>query len=254
MIPLSTIIAFAVAAVCTLLVPIVLLIILGVKRKISGLTLLIGATCFGLSQFCLRLPLINILSGQSWYRTLATNTILYVLVLALSAGLFEESARLICAHKLKNHRSYKDMISFGLGHGLCEVILLVGFSHINNIALCLLINSGGAIPGIAPELLETATAQLMSVNPAFILWGILERFSTVIFHIFATVLVFTGVKKGKLHYYFLALLAHTVMNFGVVLLAQFAGIAVSEIVLLIAAVPMGYSVMISKRSRDTNLQ
>ena len=42
----------------------------------------------------------------------------YVIVVGgLSAGLFEETARLVGAKLLKQHRTYKDMISFGLGHG-----------------------------------------------------------------------------------------------------------------------------------------
>jgi uncharacterized membrane protein YhfC len=202
-----------------------------------------------LSQYCLRIPLLNILSERSWYQTFAASGIPYILFLALSAGLFEEFARFGFAHKLKGHRSYKDMISFGLGHGLCEAILLVGFTHVNNTILCLMINSGAAIPGVAPALLETATAQLMAVAPVDILWGILERFSTVLFHIFATVLVFTDIIRQKIRYYFLAILAHTLVNFATVLLAQVAGIAASEIVLLVAAAGMGAYVI--KRRGDS---
>jgi uncharacterized membrane protein YhfC len=246
MIPVSTILAFALAAVCTLLLPIVLLIVFAVKKKISGLPLLLGAAAFFVSQICLRIPLMNLLAEQSWYQAFATNLVPYILVLAFSAGLFEETARLGGALLLKKQRSYKDMISFGLGHGLCEAILLVGFSHVSNMMLCLLINSGVGISAIAPDMLETATAQLITVAPTDILWGVLERFSTVIFHIFATVLVFQGVKRGKPGYYFLALLAHTLVNFVSVLLARYGGIFISEMVLFLAALGMGVYIFIAK--------
>ena len=49
-----------------------------------------------------------------------------VVVGGLSAGLFEETARLGGAAILKNYRTWKDMVSFGLGHGLCEVMLIAG--------------------------------------------------------------------------------------------------------------------------------
>jgi uncharacterized membrane protein YhfC len=245
MIPVSTMITFALAAVCTLLLPIVLLLVFAVKKKISGLPLLLGAAAFFVSQICLRIPLMNLLAGQSWYQAFATHLIPYMLVLAFSAGVFEETARLGGALLLKKQRSYKDMISFGLGHGFCEVILLVGFSYVSNMALCLLINSGAQIP-VDPAVLETATAQLMAVAPTDILWGVLERFSTVIFHIFATVLVFQGVKRRKPGYYFLALLAHTLVNFGSVLLARYGGIFISEMVLFLAALGMGVYILIAR--------
>jgi uncharacterized membrane protein YhfC len=246
MIPLSTIITFALAAVCTLLLPIVLIIVFAVKKKISGLPLLLGAAAFFVSQICLRMPLLNLLAQQDWYVSMASNIVPFIFFLAFTAGLFEESARLGGAMLLKKQRSYKDRISFGLGHGFCEAILLVGFSHVSNTMLCLLINSGVGLSAIAPDVLETAAAQLMAVVPTDILWGVLERFSTVIFHIFATVLVFQGVKRGKLGYYFLAILAHTLVNFVSILLARYGGMFISEMVLFLAALGMGVYILLAR--------
>jgi uncharacterized membrane protein YhfC len=245
MIPLSTIITFALAAVCTLLLPIVLVIVFAVKKKISGLPLLLGAAAFFVSQICLRMPLMNLLARQDWYVSLASNIIPFIFFLAFTAGLFEESARLGGAMLLKKQRSYKDMISFGLGHGFCEAILIVGFSHVSNVVLSLMINSGVDIASISFDTLELATAQLMAVTPLEILMGVLERFSTVLFHIFATVLVFQGVKRGQIVYYVLAIVAHTLLNLVVGILARYAGLVVSEIVLLVIALAMGAYVIIA---------
>jgi uncharacterized membrane protein YhfC len=248
MIPLSTILTFVLAALCTLLLPIVLMIVFAVKKTVSGLPLLLGAAAFFISQICLRMPLMNLLAGQSWYVSMASNIIPYILFLAFTAGLFEESARLGGALLLKKQRSYKDMISFGLGHGLCEAILLVGFTHVNNTLLSIMINSGVGLSAIAPDVLETATAQLMAVAPTDILLGILERFSTVIFHIFATVLVFQGVKRRQIVYYILAILAHTLLNFISGILARYTGIFLTEMVLFVAALAMGAYVLLARET------
>lgn len=252
MIPFSIAFSFVIAAVFTVVVPIVTLIILGIKRRISGLPLLFGAAAFFLSQIILRMPLMNILSGQSWYQDLTAQFFLNVLFLSFSAGLFEESARLGGALLLKKHRSYKDVISFGVGHAFCEVILLVGIANISNAILCLSINSGNGLSMLPSERMETMLAWLTGTNIMDVYMGILERFIAVIFHIFATVLVFTGVTKKKIHYYLLAILAHTLFNLSAVLLARFTGTVITEIMLLIVALTMGFYVL--KRKDDFNIK
>ena len=251
MIPSSIVFAFVIAAIFTVAVPIVILIVLGMKRKISGLPLLFGAAAFFLSQVVLRMPLMSMLSGQNWYQAFAAQFFLHALFLSFSAGLFEESARLGGALLLKKHRSYKDVITFGLGHAFCEVFILVGIANLSNSLSCLFINSGNGLSMLPSEQMETMLAWLTNINTMDVYLGVLERFIAVIFHIFATVLVFKGVAKKKIHYYFLAILVHTLFNLSAVLLAQFAGGVISEIALLIVALAMGFYVL--KRKEDFTL-
>jgi len=252
MIANATITAFGVAAIITLLVPIVILIALAIKRKISGLPLLLGAVAFFVSQIVLRMPILSALSGQEWYIALTKNFILLALFLSLSAGLFEETARLSGALLLKKRRSYKDIISFGLGHAFCEVIVLIGVSQISNLVLCMVINSGsGTLP---TETLEIAIVQLTATNPAHVYWGLLERFSAVIFHLFATMLVFKGVIEKKWGYCVLAVVAHTTFNFAGVVLVKYAGIVVSESVLLVMAVAAGFYVIKQHKNQVASTQ
>ena len=253
MISSSTILAFVFAAIFTLILPIAILIILGVKKKISGLPLLLGAAAFFLSQIVLRIPLMSALSGQEWYKNFAEhNIILLILLVSLSAGLFEESARLGGAAILKKRRSFKDIIYFGLGHAFCEVIILAGITHINNIVLCVTINdtSGSLAAALPPETLESAITLLTAVNPAHVYLGLLERFSAVIFQVFATVLVFTGVVQKKMRYYGIAILAHTLFNFAGVVLARYSGIVAAETALLIMALAAGYYILKVRKSME----
>ena len=246
--------AFVVAALFTLLLPVVILVILGAKKKINGLPLLVGALAFFLSQIVLRMPLISAFSGQAWYQDFAKNFIPFVLFLSLSAGLFEESARLGGALLLKKHRSFKDAISFGLGHAFCEVIVLIGISHVNNVILCTVINGdgGGLAAALPPEILEAAANQLTAVNPAHVYLALLERVSAVILHIFATVLVFKSVTERKWYFYVLAIAAHTIFNFTGVLLANFVGAVIAEAALLAMALAAGYYIIKNKLKYGIN--
>jgi uncharacterized membrane protein YhfC len=242
MISTATVTAFVVAVFFTTVVPVALLIVLAVMRRISGLPLLFGALAFFISQIIIRIPLLGLLSGQGWFQGFMAQTVVYVLFLSLTAGLFEESARLGGALILKKRRSFKDAVSFGLGHGFCEVIVLIGLSHINNLVLCFIFNF--ADPATLALLPEESLAPLREVfvtlDPTIVYWGILERVSAVLFHIFATILVFYAVRSRKWQFYLLAILAHAAFNSVAVFLAQLAGAAVSELALLVLALLAGF--------------
>ena len=158
-----------VGAVFTFLVPIVLLVVLLVRRMVSSKPLALGFAAFGVSQLVLRIPLLSVLGLWQPYVDWATAHMWLQLLLVggLSAGLFEETARLggACLLNRKGF-TYKDVISFGLGHGLCEVILLVGLSQISSMATTLAI-------AFAPEMMQQALgaqfdlviSQLAAVSP-----------------------------------------------------------------------------------------
>jgi len=247
------VISFVIALVCTTLVPAALIVILAIKKKISGLPLLFGALAFFISQILLRIPIINVLSTQGWYQDFAKLFVPYVLVLCFTAGLFEESARLGGALILKQKRRFMDVISFGLGHGLCEVVILIGLTHVNNLIFCLAINNPGGLFAamFPPEMLQPIIESLSDAEPYHVYMGLLERVSAVLFHIFATVLVFRGVVTKKWWYYILAIVAHMLFNLVAVLLATYTGMVVTEVVLLVLALVSGVYVLKSRNSFDS---
>lgn len=77
--------------------------------------------------------------------------------------------------------------------------------------------------------------------------GVVERVSAVIFHVFATVLVFKGVIRKQARYYLLALMYHTVFNFGALMLMQATNMYVGEVALLVLAIGMAYYVIRQKK-------
>lgn len=228
----SVLIAFVVAAVAELLLPIAILIVLGIKKKLSAIPTLLGFAAFFVSQILIRIPILQALGAQSWYQAFALNAIPYILMLSFTAGLFEESARQICAGCfLKKRRSFQDALSFGLGHGFCEVILLIGMAQINNIAYSVMINTG-SLQKLTSSLTSAQSQQILdvmlAVKPETVYLGILERVFAVTYHVFASILIFKGVTEKKISYYFLAILAHTVLNFGSVMLMQYVNMWAGE--------------------------
>lgn len=229
-----------VGAVFTFLVPIVLLVVLLVRRMINSKALALGFAAFGISQIVLRIPLLSVLSLWQPYVDWATAHMWLQLLLVggLSAGLFEETARLggACLLNRKGF-TYKDVISFGLGHGLCEVILLVGLSQISSMLVAL---SCAAAPAVLEQQLgaqfDLVISQLAAVSPLTILLAIVERLGAVSLHVFNTVLVFRAVRQRQPLFYLAALAVHTAGNFLVVAVNQTVGAVPAEgLMLLIGA-------------------
>lgn len=252
MIPFETLVAFGISSFFTLLFPFLFLIVLAAKRNISPRPLFIGMLAFFVSQVLLRIPILNVLSTQNWFLSFAQQQmVLYLVLLSSSAGLFEESARLIGVKCFcKEQRSYRDAISFGLGHGLCEVILLVGLNSVGNFLYCILINNGSlnaATVGSA-ELVQQITTALAAVSTTSVYLGIVERVSAVLFHVFASVLIFQGVnRRHAASYWLLAVLAHAVFDLIATILAQYSSIWICEgVLLLLGLIALAYVLRIRR--------
>lgn len=229
----SAFVAFIIAAAAELALPIVLLLVLCLKKKISAKPMFLGAAAFFVSQICIRLPILQILGTQNWFKVFALNYFIpYALALALTAGLFEESARYLFAGGfLKKQCAFKDALAFGLGHGFCEVIFITGLAQINYIIYAAAINNGSfntltaSLPAVKSQQILSA---MLSVAPTMVYLGILERVLAVAFHVFATVLIFKAINEHKVRYYFFALAAHAVLDFGAALLANYTNIWATE--------------------------
>lgn len=208
-------------------VPFGLLSMLVKKNKRCLLTFGIGALTFFVSQVLLRLPLLawwqNQASAQVW---IITNSYVYVWLSCFSAGLFEETGRLISFKLLKKTNSFYEAIAFGLGHGGIEAILLVG------------------IP---------AFSQTLSLENALLAGS--ERIAAILVHVTLSIVIFIGVKKGHAFLYWaLAILLHGMFNLIPVTIGYMGGsLFLSEGVLFILAIGLFagvYFLMIKERIED----
>lgn len=169
-----------------ILLPLGLFIFAFIKR-IYLKPLLLGAACFTVSQVLLRIPLLQLLSKSSDFLLFeGTQPLLSGLLLALSAGLFEETGRLIFMKiGLPKQNSWSTGLWFGLGHGGIEAVLFYGLSVL-------------MIP--APQ------------AGASLLIGGVERIFAMLLHVGLSLLVLYGVQKRQKRFYFIAVLLHTLVD------------------------------------------
>lgn len=177
-------------------VPIAWIIFMSFKKK-SIKPMLLGALIFIISQVFLRLPIIQVvLPKYDWYLTITLfYPVIYALFLGVSAGIFEEVFRFLGFKLLmKNIRGFLDGISFGVGHGSIEAILLVG------------------IPNL--ELLLTGKyLSLIGVNFSDVILAGVERGFTIVIHIALTLVILYGLNKRKNIYLILAIILHSLLDF-----------------------------------------
>lgn len=173
-------------------IPLGALLMFLVRDRRLAAVFALGAACFFVSQVVLRLPLLSALNGTAWFAAFAAvNPFLYVLILAASAALFEETARYVMLRpQRKNAIDLRVPIAFGLGHGGLEALLT------------------GA--GIASTL-------LVNFDQAGLLGGALlvsgfERLSAMACHIAFTLLVYHAVMHRRPAAFGAALLLHCLVD------------------------------------------
>lgn len=220
MVPTTSFIAMIVTLLICFLVPIGLLIIVRLKSKNVTGAFFAGAAAFYISQMLIRLPIIQLLLPKfKWYTAFAENNVLlFIVLLSLSAALFEETARYLAFQLLlKDRQVWKCGITFGIGHGGAEAILLIGMTYVNNIVISLMINQNrleqflqgkidaGTMGSIVKSLTET--------KPSLFLAAGVERSLVIVVHIALSVLVLEGiVRNRRLFFYILAIAGHTALN------------------------------------------
>ena len=121
--------ASGLAAVFTVLVcmvlPLGVLAVLLVQRRGLAFSFAIGVATFLISQVFTRIPLLGVLQGNPGYVAFALGQpALYAILLALSAGVFEEGGRFIAMKLTRRHRTFADALAFGMGHGGVEAFLV----------------------------------------------------------------------------------------------------------------------------------
>ncbi|QIZ68088.1 YhfC family intramembrane metalloprotease [Geobacillus subterraneus] len=142
---------------------------------------------------------------------------LFVLYAALAAGVFEEIGRYVGFRwLLKQNRTYGDGLSFGLGHGGVEAVLLGVFGAVNAIVLLSLIQSGAFDKTIAPSLpagqAELIKEQVLHTPLAMYVLGGFERLFALAVHVALSLLVLLGVRQRQFRYVLYAILLHAAMD------------------------------------------
>ena len=227
MVSTASMIAIIITLFITLIAPVMVWIIYGVKNKGKGVwkAFVLGAAGFVLLQMIIRMPILNIVSLIPGFGTfVAEYYVVYCLILAITAALFEVVARFGVAKILQKKINYEQGVAAGLGHGGIEAILIVGMTYINNLLYAIMINTGsfqGMIqdalrtsgPEVAEQLIMVMDSLVEAPSYLFYLAGY-ERVLTVIFHTAMSLLVcYLVYKKKAVLGVSIAFVAHFLVDF-----------------------------------------
>lgn len=192
--------------------PFALAVLLVIKDKRHVKALLLGIITFLIFQVFTRIPLLQlILPNQVWYILFTyEHPILYLFLLSLSAGLFEEIGRYLIMRKGLVKANFMDVFTFGIGHGGVEAILLVGSA-----------------------VLLTDVSVVDDFN---LIMGGVERVFAMSMHLAFSFLVYAQISKHMKYGLTLSILAHTLVNFiAVYLMSLGVGVLNVELSLLVMA-------------------
>ena len=223
MVSTLSLLAICFTLLLSLILPVIVLLVLMKGRKGVFGVWVAGALGFVVPQLVIRIPILQAISAQTAFQKWTQESpYLYAFALALTAGLFETTGRLlVLKFGLSKKLSYMTGLTAGAGHGGIESIMIVGMTYINNLVISLMINSGQLatlIPG-NPEMAESIRKSLVETTPDLFLMAGFERVFTMVFQIALSVLMTLLImKKHAVLGFFLVTLLHFAVDFSIVIL------------------------------------
>lgn len=254
-------VSLAVATLFVILYPLTLAIIAHRRLHVSWRYFGYGALIFFLFQLITRVPLVLWIQSKIApdLKASMTLSIIWIALLALTAGLTEEIGRYVGYRWLmkREEKTWNKAVMYGIGHGGLESMVLVGgqllLSLINVVIVMILLHSN---PNLLPVSQRIAIAhQFAAINatPAWApLLGAWERLWTVPFHIAMSVVVLQVFRRQAIGWLWLAVLAHTLLDFITALMPQLLGSSMGTSLLVegIVAVSGIIGVWVIWRLRD----
>lgn len=220
----GSIVAMCVTLAIALLLPVIALIVYALKNKKQGVVgaWFLGAAGFFVTQIIIRTPILSMLSLSENFMTFVTSHYLvYVILLAVTAALFEVAGRYVSAKILSKNLTFTKGFAAGLGHGGIEAMVLIGMAYISNLLYVAMINSGAIEAVIAQtEAMGVDTSSIYVLvdtlveTPAYMyLLAGYERILTMICHVAMTLIVFYFMwKKQTAKGIGICVLAHTLLD------------------------------------------
>ena len=212
-----SIVFMSITAIISIGLPLVLFLVWRRKYGLKIVPMLVGMAAFIVFALVLEQLLHAVVlraGADGKIALMAYSPLLFVLYGAFAAGVFEETARFISFQLLKKkYGGVGTGLSYGIGHGGIEAILLVGLTMISNIVFSALINSGNtAVLGSDPSIAASIDTLIQTDSTMFLLGGF-ERVLAVAVQISLSMLVWCAVKvKGKAWLYPVAILLHAAID------------------------------------------
>lgn len=216
MVKASSIIFISISLFLSIVLPLVAAVVLHKKLRFAWKAVAVGAVVFLVFQILTRIPLLGYLQQNLWYQAFSLSyPIISLLLIALSAGLFEEIGRYVGFRLfLKKHVDWESGIAYGIGHGGLES-LLVGMTLLNYLISAVVINSGRT----SPQIPASVVSALVDTAPPLLLVSGIERVLAFAIQIGLSLVVLYGIKSRKSTFLFLAIVLHTLVDLGAVMFA-----------------------------------
>lgn len=220
MISTNSFVLLVLMVVSGIFIPIILLIVWKKKTKQPIFPALLGMSIFFIFAIVLETfpKLLFFQSNNPIGKMVMSNTLLYMTVAALLAGLFEEGGRFVAFKFLLRHRNDRLVsVTYGIGHGGFEMMYLLAASGIQYIIYAVMINNGtfdsviAEVAASAPESLAAVQAlptSIASISYYTLSLSLLERCSAIMIHIACSMIMFKSVKEKNLKYFLVAILLH----------------------------------------------
>jgi uncharacterized membrane protein YhfC len=203
-------VGLAIGALISLLLPIVLAVITNRRTGTSWSVFFWGVLVFFVAQIILRIPWQVPLNSFVVSRAHGSIPILigWIAVSALTAAIFEEVGRWIGYRFLVREHTWRNGVMFGIGHGGCESILLVGFAILNSLIAYILLTNGG-LGGLVPaNQLASVEAAYAGLNPFTAALGGIERIFAMATQIALSLIVLQGFIRNERRWLWLAIGYH----------------------------------------------
>ena len=259
MVSTGSMIVMAVNAILGFAIPIFLAWWAVKKHNAKLSTILIGAATFIVFALVLESLVHKLVLAGDRGAAIQGNVLYYALYGGLMAGLFEETGRFLSMKFLlkKEPTETKPGVSYGLGHGGVEMLILFGFSMISVLTMAVMVNAGqtDALLAKTPEASQAALTaqfeQLKTTSAGTYLYGLWERLSAITLHLGLSILVWAAVRKGGkwLWLFPAAILLHALVDALAVILSKSASILVIELIVMALAIAVaGLAWLIARKA------
>jgi uncharacterized membrane protein YhfC len=219
--------------------PFVLGTIAHIKLAVGWKYFLFGAIVFLVSQLLTRIPIILALQATvltPLLRSSITFTWAWLVILALTAGIFEEVGRYL-GYRIfmrREPKTWSKAVMYGLGHEGLESVVLVGGGHaltILNIAIITVIGLKGLPAAQRPLVVQQFAA--INAQPIWLpLLAAWERLWSFPLQVALSVIVLQVFRRSQMRWLFLAILLHALIDFLALALPQAFGSSATILLLL----------------------
>lgn len=241
MITESTVQLLGLSTFLTIVIPIVIAIAWIIVSKSRIFPLFIGTIIFFVFVMVLESAMHSVV--LSTIPIISNKSFLYILYGCLAAGLFEEGGRWVAFRYLIRGNDKKEAITYGIGHGAIEMILVVGLTLFSTFIFAqsfLTLGIDGMTEGLDASMVDMVKEMVVSVQVYGVndvLLNLIERCSALLLHVSCSILVFFSVKEKKINYLVYAFLFHVVMNIpaGMVQQSLITNVWIAEICIVIIA-------------------